>query len=90
MGTEKERHKLLVRNAVRAVGHLQMLMDDDDTPEHVKPSLSACLELLDRGLLHQSLDDERVVIEVVGGVAYIASKTDYVDVVIHDLDNSTD
>ena len=86
--TLKEKHTILMRNAVRAVAHLQSLMDGADTPEHVKPHLLACLTLLDRGLMGQDMDDERVVIEVVAGIAYVASKTEYVDVVIHDLDNS--
>jgi hypothetical protein len=82
----KEKHNIIIRNAVRAVAHLQSLMDDDNTPEHLKPRLLACLDLLDRGLLCQPLDDERVVIEVIAGIAYVASKTEYVEVVINDLD----
>ncbi len=83
----REKHNLLTRNAVRTVGHLQMLMDGTNTPEHVKPHVLACLVVLERGLLGQDMEDERVVIEVIGGVAYVTSKTDYVDVVIRDLDN---
>lgn len=86
----KEKHNILVRNAVRTVAGLQSVMNDNDTPEHVKPFLLACLEVLDKGLVGQPLEDERIVIEVVDGVAYVASKTEYVEVVIHDLDNGFD
>ena len=81
------KRNLLVRNAVKVVLTLQAAMDDADTPEHVKPRLLACLELLDRGLLGQSMADERVVIELRGGAAYLISQSDYVQVKIRDLNN---
>ncbi len=86
----REKHKLLTRNVVCALAHLQALMDDDsETPEHVKPHILACLTLLDRGLLGQPMEDERVVIEVTAGIAYVASKTEYVEVVIKDNDTDS-
>lgn len=85
----KEKHNRMIREMVRAVAHLQALLADDDTPEHVKPALLACLELLDRGMLHQPMKDERVVIEVVAGIAYVASKTEFVQVIINDPDADT-
>ncbi len=78
----KDKHLNLTRYAVRAVARLQMLLDEEGTPEYLKPQLLACLDMLDRGLLAQDLEDERVVIEVAGGVARVVAKTDYVDVVI--------
>lgn len=82
----KDKRDVLVRNTARAVGYLQMIMDDAGTPEHLKPRLLACLELVDRGLLGQPMEDEKVVVEVTDGIARVASKTEYVEVVIHDRD----
>lgn len=84
----KGKHNILIRNMVRAVGHLQWLMDDGDTPEHVKPRLMTCLELLDRGLLGLAMEDELVRIKVVNGTAYVAFKSEYVDVSICDLNEA--
>jgi hypothetical protein len=82
----KDKRNLLTRNVVKVVTYLQAIMDDDYTPEHVKPRLVACLELLDRGMIGLPMKDERVVVEVSGGVARVAFATDYVRVKIKDLD----
>lgn len=83
----KHKNGLLTRNAVKAVIRLQNALACDNMPEHVKPHLLACLALLDQGLSGQGMEDEQVLIEVTGGVACVASKSDYVKVVIRDFDN---
>lgn len=83
----KDRRNLLTRNTVKVEIYLQKILDDESTPEHIKPRLLACLELLDRGLMGQPLKDEKVIIEVLDGVARVTFASDYVVVKIKDLDN---
>lgn len=86
----KERHERLLRSGVKAVSYLQGVLADYDTPEHVKPGLMTALSLLEYGLLDQPMQDERVLIEVIAGVARVAEKTEFVQVTIDDLDSRCD
>lgn len=83
----RAKHTVMVRYTLRALAHLQALMYDKDTPEHIKPHLTACRTLLERGLMAGPPEEpEKVVIAMVGRAVRIVSKPEYVEVVIHDTD----
>ena len=81
------KHTVMLRYTLRALAHLQALMYDKDTPEHIKPHLTACRALLERGLMAEPPPErDKVIIEVFGRSARTVSKPEYVEVVILNTD----